>query len=202
MLPAAGRVSWWERVCQLTDGLSAGLTSCRLRWLIVFVSGHWSSLTRRSSSVRQSSASSSTLRTLVLSTHKRVNQWLHRSLRCGRSRAGRPQNLSRWRTRCSDVLWWVWTHTVLKCYLLLLFSVSSLHHEEEERTWTGEIIRSIYAHRSCWSGLFDVLRFYKCFTFNISWLMLSSSPAQWLSNHSWATVRCHSRWVVFRCFIF
>lgn len=66
--------------------------------LIDFISGHWSSLTRQSSSVHPLSALSSTLRTLVLSMQKRVDQWLHRSRRCGRSQAVRPRKLSRWRT--------------------------------------------------------------------------------------------------------
>lgn len=65
--------------------------------MLIVVSGHWSYLTRQSSSGHPSSASSSPLRTLALSMQKQVDQWLRRSLQCGRSRAGRPRKLSRWR---------------------------------------------------------------------------------------------------------
>lgn len=95
----------YSRACACIDSIqhfrlffSIYLTLNIQYWqFFVFFSGHWSSLTQQSSSVHPLLALSLTLQMLVLSRQKPVDQWMHRSLQCGRSRAGHLQKLSRWR---------------------------------------------------------------------------------------------------------
>lgn len=97
----AAHAQWRAQVKRWSlSGGGRAYTEFHLSWLTgtCDISGHWSSLTQRSSFVPLSSALSLILRMLALFMQKRVNQWLLKSLQCGQSPAKHPQSLSRCRT--------------------------------------------------------------------------------------------------------